>query len=327
MFAAVILASAITFDTADPGASPAASFAAPPPRLIELLRKQHEPSAWFYLTTTSGRYEVRMAGIHEDGIAGITARKGAPPAAKVDWGNIARIEQRTSHFRLGQFLGLAAGAVAGGYAGAAIGNPEHGDLGAWTGLTIGALAGTWLGGQTGDRFAAARPWYEGQPAQGAAVAGTPDVSDRALQEFRKSSSESDLLRLRGTFGEFTGRASRIDALGFSGLARDAKEDLAFEVPPEPIGWNQISSIERRGNAAGHYAKIGVAIGAGILGTLAGVASAGFGNDERDVLGAVMIGGSIGGLAGAGVGAVIGSGVERWQPIYQSPLVAENAGAR
>ena len=327
MLPAIILAAvALPLNAAEPTAAPSGSFASPPPRMIELLRQQHHTGDWLYVTTPAGRYEIRVSGIHEGGLAGITARRGTPPASEIPWSNIARIEQRTSHFRAGQVVGLVAGAIAGGYLGAAIGNSGHGDAGAWTGLTAGSVAGAWAGGMAGDRFESSRAIYEGQTAGGEPVAISTIDSRQAVEEFRKSASESDVLRLRGSFGEFTGKASHIGPDGFSGLVRDP-QDMAFKPPQEPISWSRVSSVERRGSAAGRYAGIGALIGAGIVGTLAGSVSAGLGSDDKDILGAVLAGAGVGGLAGAGAGAAIGSGVPKWHLVYQMPLVAENSGAR
>jgi hypothetical protein len=320
---AVILACvAVPLNTTQPAGT--TGFEAPPPRMVELLRQKHHASDWLYVTTPSGRYEVRVAGIHEGGLAGLESRKGAPPATNLEWNQVARIEKRNSHFHAGQLVGAVVGAFAGGYGGAAIGNPDHGDAGAWTGLAIGTVAGAWLGGKVGDRYASAEHWYEGNGPGGATIAG--DIPN-ALDEFRKHAKSSDVLRVRGSFGEFTGRASNVDHDGFSGLARDERHDMAFKVPEEPLRWSQIASIERRGNSAGRYAGFGALIGAGVLSVVGATVSAGFNSENEDILGAALAGGAVGGLAGAGVGALIGQGVERWHPVYTAPLIAENTTNR
>src|SRR6185436_7299953 len=130
--------------------------------------------------------------------------------------------------RGGQIHGAITGAFLGGYVGGAIGegvsptDKSYNDTGAYLGLALGAMGGAWLGGAVGDRMVDARPLYESQPspAQQASIGGA-----------RAKIDTDDLLRIRGSFGEFAGYARGIDADGLSKLDRDLRLDVATTPPP------------------------------------------------------------------------------------------------
>jgi len=334
---AILLAA--TIGVSAPTADAAESFTVPTPRVIEMLRKQHDARDWLFVTTPAGRYEVRVGEIEDGGLSGISARRGTPPTNTWAWSDVARIEQRRSHFALGQFIGLTLGAIAGGFAGAAVGdnNPNLAALSneqaAIFGAVAGGVAGAWGGGAIGDRFESANPWYFGRPASGDfAPLATGTNSDEALHQYQSDADAGDLLRLRGTFGEFVGSAATVDPSGFSGLTRDEGLDLESRVPVEPIAWSNVVSVERRVGSSCRYAVIGALVG-GILGAFVGGVSAGGGDyvlssDGYDdsVETAVVKGASVMGCVGGVIGAMFGSGIPRWELVYRAPALAQNSAS-
>lgn len=89
----------------------------------------------------------------------------------------------------------------------------------------------------------------------------------------------DVLRVKGTFGVFTGVVSRVDANGLSGLRPDPRFPGAAP-PAESLAWLQVTSVDRLGTASRRYASIGAAIVGGLAGSLGALIGVGFGTNDR-----------------------------------------------
>jgi hypothetical protein len=145
---------------------------------------------------------------------------------------------------------------------------------------------------------------------------------QSLECVRRHVDPWTTVRLAGEFGRFTGHVTRWDADSLAGFEVDP--DWGGSAPLAPIGWSQISGVDKRVNNCGR----GAIIGAISLGALTGlyaatVASAahasvfGFSPDaQHEVNQAALTGALIGGALGAGVGAAIGAGSIRWVVIYR-----------
>ena len=161
------LATALLFSVAAPAAA-ADSFASPPPRKIEQLEREHLRQPW-YVSTSAERYLVRVGRVGPDGLAGLspTGRTPVPPA--IGWGEIARIERRTSRRAIAGIAGATVGAVALGFVGAAVGEAastpyrSYNDHGAWIGIASGLLSGAVFGSILGERQDRTEALYVGAP--------------------------------------------------------------------------------------------------------------------------------------------------------------------
>jgi len=145
---------------------------------------------------------------------------------------------------------------------------------------------------------------------------------RSLECVRGHFNASSTVRLAGEFGRFTGRVTRWDADSLAGFEVDP--DWGGSAPAAPIGWSQISGVDKRVSNSGRGAIIG-AISLGALTALfaATVASAantsvfGFNPDaDKEIGQAAPTGGLIGCALGAGIGAGIGASSNRWILIYR-----------
>ena len=128
-------------------------------------------------------------------------------------------------------------------------------------------------------------------------------------------STRDVLRLRGSFGRFTGRVSNIDARGSVVLERAAGLDPELPVPAEPLTWDEITRVERRGGSSRSLAISAATVVGITTGALAAWVSAAIGNQPRDITGAFVLGSMAGSLAGAGSGALIGAFIPSWHRLY------------
>lgn len=322
----------------------------PPSRLIEFLDRQTHPHDWLYVSTSSSRHEVRVARIGPGGLSGVSARGGGAVPSEIAWRDIVRLERRESHFRAGQVIGVIVGAVVGGYRGAGRGESSGGS-GAWSigsGLVLGAAAGAWIGGAVGDGSAHGSPVYavardpvpaptaatadklrgavgdssaHGRPVRAAAPDPVPAPAAATIDRLRRLSAR-DVLRVRGSFGEFSGRVAMVQTSGLTGLSADPRLDRGDALPPEPLSWSQVTSIECLGNRSGRFAVFGSVLVAGLVGSLAaGVAASGiglsYGGSDSDVLGAFVLGAGAGAVIGAGLGALAGSPFPAWHRVYRA----------
>jgi hypothetical protein len=147
--------------------------------------------------------------------------------------------------------------------------------------------------------------------------GAPDLATaRRLDEMAAKS----VLRVEGTFGEFTGHVSRIDASGLTGLRPDSRLDPGSALPTEPLAWSQVTRVERLGTKSRRYANIGAVLGGVVVGSLTATIAAVFGEDggSRKLIGGFVFGAFPGALVGGGAGALIGMRASRWELVYGQP---------
>jgi hypothetical protein len=145
---------------------------------------------------------------------------------------------------------------------------------------------------------------------------------QSLECVRRHVDAWTTVRLAGEFGRFTGHVARWDADSLAGFEVDP--DWGGSAPVAPIGWSQISGVDKRVNNSGRGAIIGaISLGAVTALFAATVASAAhtsvFGlnpDAQHEVDKAALTGALIGGALGAGVGAAIGAGSIRWVVIYR-----------
>ena len=311
-------AQARTTDTSLVAKASQGESAGPSPRLIEFLDRRIHPHDWLHVSTTSSRHEVQVAKIGPGGLSGVRARDGGAVPAEIAWRDVVRLERRESRFRAGQVLGAIVGVVAGGFGGALVGGssdrPEPIIAG---GLVLGTAAGAWLGGAVGDQSKHWRPVY--------AVAPDPVLAPTTakIEELRRLPAGS-VLRVRGPFGEFSGRVTMIQASGLSGLSSAPWLDRGGALPSEPVAWSQVTSIERRGNRSGRFAVYGSVLVAGLAGAFAGGLTASGvglsgGGDDAEVFAASAAGAGAGALIGAGLGALVGIPVPAWHRVYRAAV--------
>jgi hypothetical protein len=320
----------LVFLATTPLAARADDFTAPPPRMIELLQREHRARDWWIVTTPEGRVEARVGDVGATGLALTQTRRGAPTNATLAWSRIERIERRHSRHRLGQVLGAVAGATALGYLGAAIDNADAATASeveaAWVGVGVGAVAGGWLGGRLGDQLAHTTPLYVAPARQPGAA---PDAPMPAAAALLQDDAGRTVLRIRGSFGEVAGRAAVIDAQGIAGIEPDPRFDSGGALPEQPLRWEEITQVERLDVATRRYAWTGGAIGAAVFATLGGFiagSSVGLssGGDSRDVLGGMAVGAGLGGAVGALMGGMLGSRVQTWDHVYVATPIADAA---
>lgn len=298
---------------------------APPPRMIELIRRQMAHEGRWSVTTSQSRLEWNEAEVGADGLRGLLPQRGGGLApGLVSWSDIQRIDEHRTAFRRGQGLGLALGALAGGFGGAAIEAEATGsDMGGitWAGVGVGAIAGTLLGGWMGDRVQLSdRTIYVAAPERAPSPEPPPTIASVADGAAKAKVRPGELIRLKGAFGDFVGRASAIDADGISGLKPASGRDSGLPLPPQPISWSDMTRVERRDNCGTTGALLGVLALGGIGGALG-----------AEMSGSNFMGGGIGGsgagfglgfLAGAIpgvlVGGLIGSTIPRWQVVLDHP---------
>ena len=144
----------------------------------------------------------------------------------------------------------------------------------------------------------------------------------SLECVRRHVNASATLRLEGEFGRFTGRVTRWDVDSLSAFVVDP--DWGGSAPVAPLGWSQISRVDKRVDNSGRGAILG-AVTLGLIGALVGISAAVshepllFLNSDaanHEINQAALGGALIGGAVGAGVGAAIGSSSHRWILLYR-----------
>jgi hypothetical protein len=144
---------------------------------------------------------------------------------------------------------------------------------------------------------------------------------RSLECVRQHVNTSVTLRLEGEFGRFTGHVTRWDADSLTAFQVDP--DWGGNAPVAPVGWSQISRVDKRVNNSGRGAVIGAITLGAITALLAATAAVeansswlGLSSDADHVVNqAALSGALIGGVLGAGIGAGIGSSSHRWVLVY------------
>ena len=145
---------------------------------------------------------------------------------------------------------------------------------------------------------------------------------RSLECVRGHFNASSTVRLAGEFGRFTGRVTRWDADSLAGFEVDP--DWGGSAPVAPIGWSQISNVDKRVSNSGRGAVIG-ALALGAITALFAAAAASLNSAvlfsassdaNREVSQAALTGALIGGAVGAGIGAGVGATSNRWVLVYR-----------
>lgn len=153
----------------------------------------------------------------------------------------------------------------------------------------------------------------------AQAAPKSSLSAKQMKRFEQYHRPDKPVRIRGTFGVFSGRVTSFDEAGLTGLHPDGRYAPRV-APSEPLSWSQVDRVERRGSSAG----VGAAWGAGIVGAGTGALGAaiasidghGFGGGHQgEILSATVVGVVVGAAAGATLGALIGSLFPRWHVVF------------
>lgn len=153
---------------------------------------------------------------------------------------------------------------------------------------------------------------------GAALAASSAASpapDTATVSRLALMSGKDVLRVRGSFGEFAGRVTTIDEHGLDGFRVEPRHDPTGKPPAAALTWEQVTTIDRLGTQSRHYAGVGAIVAGGLLGTLAAIFANGNDDSASQVAAGFMLGASAGIVVGAGAGALIGMNVHAWHPEY------------
>ncbi len=323
-----------------PGSAASADdFSSPPPRMLELLRREHDPRHRLLVTTSAARFDVNVGAIGEEGLREVTAIEPSSVLGptSIPWASIARIERVELKHRRGRSAGLVLGALAGGFAGAALGrlartkdvkgDRTYADFGAFVGTAAGASTGVWLGVRSKIR----RSLYEAGSLEGSSDPQS-DLSEPLIADLGESASRfspRQIVRLRGSFGEYTGRISGITAEGRVSLDRVPDLDSALPISSGTIAWDEIRRIERRGTYWRRSAlTAGIVTGLlfGSIGAFVEGVSSDYHlglHDEGDAFweGAIWEGTLVGAGVGVGLGAIFGALAPRWHRIVERPLIA------
>lgn len=141
----------------------------------------------------------------------------------------------------------------------------------------------------------------------------PAVSEDVLYAVRNMDS-SDLIRMRGGFGDFRGTAAAVRPEGLEGLRAEKRRDAA---PQGLVPWDRIERVEKRDNNSARAALRG-GIALGLLGGLLSYAIVS-GMGDSDKAGTAMVqGGLFCGALGAVIGAATGAGSHHWTQVYPRP---------
>ena len=142
---------------------------------------------------------------------------------------------------------------------------------------------------------------------------------------KRLTSESTV-RLSGEFGRFTGRLDRWAPDSLAGF--DADPDWAGDAPSRAVHWSEVRRVEVRASNVDRGLIVGAASGAllgAVIAASAQSVSSPFtgGNGSSDGSEAVTYLGAaiVGGVVGAGLGALIGSVSHRWNPVYERPAAS------
>ncbi len=311
-------------------------FSAPPPRMLELLRREHDPRYRLLVTTSSTRLDVNVGAIGEEGLREVTPIEAASALGptSIPWDSIARIERIELKHRTGRSAGFVLGALAGGFAGAALGrlartkdvkgDRTYADFGAFVGTAAGASTGVWLGARSKIRRSLYEAGFDDESKIHSMISSESLTAD--LGESASRLSPRQIVRLRGSFGEYTGRVSSVTSNGRVTLNRVPEFDSALPISSGPIAWDDISRIERRGTSWRRSAVTGAIV----LGLLSGSMAAfvegvtmdySYSRDGRRDGGDAFWEGALAGAGtGAGLGAIFGALTPRWHRIVERPLI-------
>ena len=145
-----------------------------------------------------------------------------------------------------------------------------------------------------------------------------DTSSAGVEGYRRTAPHgADVLKLRGEFGLYVGHVRSITPAGLAGFEDVPYLRTGLPKPEEPLSWDRITSVERRGNEA----TKGAVIGAAVL-LIPGIVAGGFGPafenelDSPEVISGAVAGGLTGLLFGAAIGGAIGLAIPAWQAVYR-----------
>ena len=155
LWSSVLLASLLLL----PAQASADGYEPPSPSTLQSIQAQHGGKDWWFVTTDSTRFLVRIREIDTRGLSGLKPKRASEPAPDaIGWTSIARIDERHSKFLAKSIQGVLYGALIGGTLPFMINQTNGGDYAAWT-LLAGAGIGGWLGGLWGDHIAREDPIY------------------------------------------------------------------------------------------------------------------------------------------------------------------------
>ncbi len=308
--------------------------------MLELLRREHDPRYHLLVTTSSTEMHVSVGVIGDEGLREVAPFESSSEflPASIPWASIVRIDRIELRHRRGRTFGIMLGGLAGGFTGAALGHlvssigggeRRYDEFGAFLGTAAGASTGGWIGARSKLR----RPVYLAGPSEDANhQAGSmsqPLVVD--LDETSTRLSSRQVVRVRGSFGEFTGRVLNIAPDGRVHLDRVPELDSDLPPPSGPIEWVEINRIERRGSSL----RRGAAAGAIVAGTLFGSLAALFEGvrtddywrtgrvDRRESGKAFAVGALVGAATGATIGGLLGALTPRWHRLVDRPSSASS----
>ena len=311
----------------------AATFSAPPPRMLELLRREHDPRHHLLVTTTAARYHASVGTIGDEGLRDVAPLESSAELvpASIPWASISSIDRIMPRHRRGRTFGVVLGGIAGGFAGAALGrlastvetgsDHTYDDVGAFLGTAAGASTGGWLGIRSKVRhplyIAGSSEDSNDHPGDGSQTL-VVDVGESAAWL-----SPRQIVRVRGSFGEVTGRVGNVAPDGRVRLDRVPELDSNLPLPRSPMEWDEISRIERRGNnwrrgAASGSIVTGLLFGSGAA-FIEGVRIDYRPGGRRDSGEAFASGALIGTCTGAAIGAALGALTPRWHRLLDRPL--------
>jgi hypothetical protein len=142
-----------------PAQATADGYEPPSPSSLQSIQAQHGRKDWWFITTDSTRFLVRIRRIDTRGLSGLKPKRASEPAPDaIGWSSIARIDERHSKFLAKSIQGVFLGALIGGTLPFMINQTRGGDHAGWT-LLAGAVSGGWLGGLWGDHIAREDPIY------------------------------------------------------------------------------------------------------------------------------------------------------------------------
>ena len=315
-----------------PARASADGYESPSPGMLQSIRAEHGRNDWWFVSTDTVRFLVRIRGIDTQGLSGLKPKRSSERAPDViAWSSIARIDERHSKFLAKSIQGALYGALVGGtlpflfdettekkYAGKAL-------------LAGGVICG-WLGGLHGDRITREDPIYVSRtliapkpvpqaprPAERAdstIASGVPAAPPASVSEACRNIHPASRLRIQADFGTFDGHVDRATPEGLSGL-RPHSQHGKMESIPGLVTWDRIQQIDRAGSAAASGARTGALV-FGALGAMGGVFlnAVAVGLDgEPGGWAWIGIGLAGGAAGGALLGAGIGSAGTSWRPIY------------
>jgi len=209
---------------------------------LQSIQAQHGRNDWWFITTDSTRFLVRIQEINTQGLSGLKPKQASERAPDaIGWSSIARIDERHSKFAAKRIQGALYGALIGVTLPFMINQTTGGD---YAGLTLlaGAVTGGWLGGRWGDHIVREEPIYVSRtliaanpvplaprPAEGAdstlaAAASVPPADSTVAPEAPTSPSSTSAVALSSASAEGTAAAlNPVSGPGVIAIAEACRE--------------------------------------------------------------------------------------------------------